>query len=368
MERRVRDARVTPLPKAGGLTAAWVLVTLVSLLAAAPDPELQGAGTQPVGTRGTETDRASDRPEIPLGLDLYLPVPEDNPLSPRRVALGRTLFFDPILSRDQSRACAGCHDPERAFTDGRALSVGVFGRVGTRSVPTLVNRAYGRSFFWDGRTSSLEDQVLQPIQDPKEMDMALSDVVVRLRRDRVYSGRFQAQFGRIPTHVDLANALASYVRTILSGDAPIDRYMNGERNALSTQARDGLRIFRGRGNCTACHIGPTFTDERFHNTGVAWRDGELLDQGRYMVTGKEDDRGAFKTPTLREVAQTAPYMHDGSLATLEDVIELYDRGGNPNPYLDSELRPLKLTSEEKQTLITFLHALSGRVQEGIPTH
>ncbi len=368
MERRARDARVTSLPTAGGLTAAWVLVTLVSLLGASPDPELQGAGTQPVGTRGTETDRASDRPEIPLGLDLYLPVPEDNPLSPERVALGRTLFFDPILSRDQSRACAGCHDPERAFTDGRALSVGVFGRVGTRSVPTLVNRAYGRSFFWDGRTSSLEDQVLQPIQDPKEMDMALSDVVVRLRRDRVYSGRFQAQFGRIPTHVDLANALASYVRTILSGDAPIDRYMNGERNALSTQARDGLRIFRGRGNCTACHIGPTFTDERFHNTGVAWRDGELLDQGRYMVTGKEDDRGAFKTPTLREVAQTAPYMHDGSLATLEDVIELYDRGGNPNPYLDSELRPLKLTSEEKQTLITFLHALSGRVQEGIPTH
>ena len=139
MERRVRDARVTPLPTAGGLTAACVLVTLVSLLGASPDPELQGVGTQPVGTPGTETDRASDRPEIPLGLDLYLPVPEDNSLSPERVALGRTLFFDPSLSRDQRLACADCHDPERAFTDGRALSVGVFGRVGTRSVPTLVN-------------------------------------------------------------------------------------------------------------------------------------------------------------------------------------------------------------------------------------
>ena len=367
MERRARDARATSLPTAGGLTAAWVLVTLVSMLGASPDPELQGAGTQPVGTRGTETGRASDRPEIPLGLDLYLPVPEDNPLSPQRVALGRTLFFDPILSRDQRLACAGCHDPARAFTDGRARSVGVFGRVGTRSVPTLVNRAYGRSFFWDGRTSSLEDQVLQPIQDPKEMDMALSDVVVRLRRDRVYSARFQAQFGRIPTHVDLANVLASYVRTILSGDAPIDRYMNGERDALSAQARDGLRIFRGRGNCTACHLGPTFTDERFHNTGVAWQDGELLDQGRYMVTGKEEDRGAFKVPTLREVARTAPYMHDGSLATLEDVVAFYDRGGNPNPYQDAQLRRLHFTPTEKQALITFLHALSGRVQDGIPT-
>ena len=364
MERRTRDALRKPLATAGGLTAAWVLVTLVSLLGASPDPEPQTVEAQPVGTRGTGTGRASDRPEIPLGLDLYLPVPEDNPLSPERVALGRTLFFDPILSRDRRLACAGCHDPERAFTDGRALSVGVFGRVGTRSVPTLVNRAYGRSFFWDGRTSSLEDQVLQPIQDPKEMDMALSDVVVRLRRDRAYSARFQARFGRIPTHVDLAKALASYVRTILSGDAPIDRYVNGDLDALSAQARDGLRIFRRRGNCTACHVGPTFTDERFHNTGVAWQDGELLDPGRYTVTSKEEDRGAFKTPTLREVALTAPYMHDGSIATLEDVVEFYTDGGRQNPFLDRELRPLRLTEDEKTALVAFLRSLAGRVTDG----
>ena len=303
----------------------------------------------------------------PPGVGPVSPGPRGQPPESGDGGAGRALFFDPILSHDRRLACAGCHDPERAFTDGRARSVGVFGRVGTRSVPTLVNRAYGRSFFWDGRTSSLEEQVLQPIQDPKEMDMALSDVVVRLRRDRAYSARFQARFGRIPTHVDLANALASYVRTILSGDAPIDRHMNGELDALSAQARHGLRIFRSKGNCTSCHLGPTFTDERFHNTGVAWQDGELLDQGRYQVTGKEEDRGAFKTPTLREVARTAPYMHAGSLATLEDVIGFYDRGGNPNPYLDAELRPLKLTFEEKQALITFLHALSGRVQDGVPT-
>ncbi|MDA2924697.1 cytochrome-c peroxidase [Acidobacteria bacterium AH-259-L09] len=305
------------------------------------------------------------RPEIPVGLDLYLPVPADNPLTPERVALGRTLFFDPILSRDRSLACAGCHEPERAFTDGRALSVGVFGRVGTRSVPTLVNRAYGSSFFWDGRTSSLEEQVLKPIQDPKELDMTLREVVTRLRRDREYSERFQAVFGRIPTHVDLAAALASYVRTILSGDAPIDRYLAAELDALSEQARDGLHIFQGKARCSTCHVGPTFTDERFHNTGVAWRDGELLDPGRFTVTGKKEDQGAFKTPTLREIAQTAPYMHDGSLATLEEVIEFYNRGGNPNPYLDPELRPLRLTTEEKQALLAFLRALAGNIREGL---
>ena len=305
------------------------------------------------------------RPEIPLGLDLYLPVPEDNPLTREKVALGRKLFHDPILSQDGSLACAGCHDPERAFTDGRAVSVGVFGRVSARSVPTLVNRAYGSSFFWDGRTSSLEEQVLQPIQDPKELDMTLKDLVVRLRRHREYPEAFQATFGRIPTSVDLANALASYVRTILSGDAAIDRYRNGEIDALSDQARQGLRIFQGKANCSACHVGPNFTDERFHNTGVAWRDGELLDPGRFAVTGKEEDRGAFKTPTLRNVERTAPYMHDGSIATLREAIEFYDRGGNANPHRDGQLHPLDLTTDGQEALLAFLNSLSGRVREGM---
>ena len=379
MERPTRNAVVASLATTGLRIVVWVLVTsLVSLSGACADPNTQTVEAQPVGARGTGTGRVSDRPEIPLGLDLYIPVPEGNPLSPETVALGRTLFFDPILSRDLRLACAGCHDPERAFTDGRALSVGVIGRVGTRSVPTLVNRAYGRSFFWDGRTSSLEDQVLLPIQDPMEMDMTLDDVVERLRRDPVYSERFQQRFGRIPTHVDLANALASYLRTILSGDAPIDRYMNGVRDALSTQARDGLRVFRERGNCTACHLGPTFTDERFHNPGVAWKypppppraasadeAGKLVDLGRFAVTGDDEDRGAFKTPTLRDVERTAPYMHDGSLATLADVIDFYDRGGNANPYRDPGIRPLDLSAEEKQALQTFLRSLSGSVSEGM---
>ena len=294
-----------------------------------------------------------------------MPIPEDNPLTLDKVSLGRRLFSDTILSRNRRLACVTCHDPGRAFTDGRPVAVGIFGRTGTRHVPTLVNRGYGRAFFWDGRIPRLDTQVLQPIRDRKEMDLPLGEAVERLRDHDEYPALFQAAFGRAITTDDLGRALASYVRTILTGGSPFDHYMNGERDALSKRALEGLRIFRGKGNCTACHVGPTFTDERFHNTGVAWQDGELLDQGRYQVTGTEDDRGAFKTPTLREVTRTAPYMHDGSLATLADVIEFYDRGGNENPFRDRELRPLSLTAAEKGALLAFLESLSGEIREGL---
>lgn len=311
-------------------------------------------------------ERALWRPAIPAGLDLYMPVPQDNPLTRGKIALGRRLFFERRLSRDGTRACASCHQPDRAFTDGRAVSVGVLGRKGSRSAPTLINRGYGAAFFWDGRAASLEEQVLQPIQNAKEMDTTLKEAVARLKPQRGYRKHFQAAFGREANPEDLARALASYVRTILSGDSPVDRYLNGERDNLTPVARRGLDIFRGKGNCTACHLGPNFTDERFHNTGVAWRDGRWLDPGRYEVTGKEADRGAFKTPTLREIARTAPYMHDGSLATFDEVIEFYNRGGNSNPYLDTELHPLHLSAEEKQALAAVLKALTGNVRDGIP--
>ncbi|MFQ5663795.1 MAG: cytochrome-c peroxidase [Terriglobia bacterium] len=329
---------------------------------------LLGAGILVAAAQSPEP-AAPWRPAIPLGLDLYLPVPEDNPLTPEKVALGRRLFFDPILSRDYTLSCASCHDPRRAFTDDLAVAIGVSGRRGPRNTPTLVNRGYGSVQFLDGRAASLEDQALQPIVNPKELDIAWEEVVLRLKNHSDYSALFQAAFGPEVNAENLARALASYVRTILSGDAPIDRYMDGEREALSELAREGLRLFRGKGNCTACHLGPTFSDEQFHNTGIAWRDGPEgsgLDPGRFAVTGKEEDRGAFKTPTLREIARTGPYMHDGSLASLEEVIEFYDRGGNPNPYFDPELRPLRLRREEKQALLAFLRALSGTIQEGLP--
>jgi len=293
-----------------------------------------------------------------------MPIPENNQLTREKVALGRRLFSDTTLSRDGHLACISCHQPERAFTDGRPVAVGVFGRKGTRNAPTLINRAYGATFFWDGRISSLEVQVLQPIQHPKEMDITVGEVVVRLERDQAYSDLFQAAFGREVNDGDLAKALASYVRTIVSGNAPVDRYGNGDRNALTERQRQGLRLFRGKGSCIVCHVGPLFTDERFHNTGVAWRDGRLLDQGRFAVTNEDEDHGAFKTPTLREVARTAPYMHDGSITTLEEVLEFYDRGGNNNPYLDPILRPLNLNAAEKRALLAFLHALSGEIREG----
>jgi cytochrome c peroxidase len=272
-----------------------------------------------------------------------MPVPEDNPLTIERLERGRELFFDTRLSRDGTIACASCHDPARAFTDGRAVAVGVSGRIGRRSAPTLVNRGYGRAFFWDGRAPSLEAQVLQPIQDRNEMDMTLGEVTARVGMSAD----------------EISRALASFVRSIVSGNSPFDRFIDGDRTALTSEQQAGLQLFRGKANCTACHVGPTFTDERFHNTGVAWREGQFLDEGRFTVTGRIDDRGAFKTATLREISRTAPYMHDGSLATLADVVEYYDRGGNTAPGLDAELHPLHLTDAERASLVAFLGALNG---------
>jgi cytochrome c peroxidase len=285
---------------------------------------------------------------IPLGLDLYLPVPEANPIAPDKVALGQRLFFDRRLSRDGSVACATCHNPNRAFSTSLPVATGVGGRPGHRNAPALINRGYGRTFFWDGRALSLEAQVLQPIQDPNEMDLTLEEASARVKLDAS----------------EISQALASYVRTILSGNSPYDRFINGDRTALSAEQKMGLQIFREKGNCTACHFGPNFTDEQFHNTGVAWSEGRFTDEGRFAVSGTLRDHGAFRTPTLREIARSAPYMHDGSMSTLEVVIDFYSEGGRQNPFLDSEIGPRNFTVEEKQALIAFLQSLNGRVLAG----
>jgi len=287
--------------------------------------------------------------KAPLGLDLHLPVPEGNPLTREKIALGRKLFFDKRLSRDGTVACATCHDPARAFSDGRPVPTGMNAIRGARNAPALINRGYGRHFFWDGRAPTLELQVVQPIRNPTEL--GLTDEEVERRTGR--------------TVAEVTAALASYVRTIRSGDSRFDRYTAGERNALTPLEKSGLDVFRGRGGCATCHLGPSLTDEQFHNTGVAWHDGRLLDPGRFNVTGAPRDRGAFKTPTLREVARTAPYMHDGSLATLEAVVDFYSEGGRANPFLDPEMRPRDFTIEEKRALVAFLRALTGRVREGL---
>ena len=276
----------------------------------------------------------------PLGLDLYMPVPDANPLTPAKIALGRKLFFDKRLSLDGTLACASCHDPKLAFSDGRKVARGIGGAEGTRSAPAIVNRGYGKTFFWDGRAKSLEQQALEPILNPKELGMTEAEVERRIGLKIA----------------DVTSALASYVRTIRSGNSRFDRYAAGDQHALSDLEKAGLAVFRGKARCTTCHAGPNFTDENFHNTGIAWQDGKLADQGA--------GEGKFKVPTLREVARTAPYMHDGSLATLEDVVDYYDRGGNMNPGLDEDLRPLHLSPEEKRALVAFLRSLSGSIREG----
>jgi cytochrome c peroxidase len=288
-----------------------------------------------------------------------MPMPDSNPVSAEKVARGRELFFDTRLSRDRSRACASCHRPDRGFADARPRAVGVFNRTGRRNAPALINRGYGRAFFWDARSTSLEAQVLAPIIDPNEMDLSLEEASARVA---------------MPVDA-ISQALASYVRSILSGNSRFDRFVNGDRRALSDREQQGLQLFRGKGNCTACHVGPNFTDERTHNTGVAWQPlgpsgatrATTADGSRPPLSTPRDDGagdGSFKTPTLREIERTAPYMHDGSLRTLEEVVEFYDRGGQPNPHLDVEIRPLKLAPAEKRTLIAFLRTLSGELQEG----
>jgi len=304
-------------------------------------------------------------PGRPRLMSAVLPVgvPADNPPTDEKAALGKRLFFDTILSNDRTVSCATCHDPERAFADTRALAVGIGGRVGKRHSPALINRAFGRAHFWDGRAIGLEAQAVQPISDRNEMDLPLEDAVARLAGDRSYRDAFQAVFGQPVSAEDLGRALATYMRTIRSMDSPYDRFIAGAADAMTADQQQGLQLFRGKARCIFCHAEPLFTDEQFQNTGVAWQAESTTykDDGRFMVSNQPRDRGKFKTPTLREIARTAPYMHDGSLATLEAVVDFYDQGGRPNQNLFPLLRPIGLTPVEKQQLVKFLEALSGTV-------
>jgi len=275
----------------------------------------------------------------------------------RAAELGRRLFFDPVLSADRSVSCASCHAPEKGFADSQSFSSGVGGRKTTRNAPTILNRAYGKSFFWDGRAATLEAQVLEPIENPLEMALALDEALVRLEEEPGYRVAF-GEIGGAPTRAALARALAAFVRAQVLGDSPVDRFRaRGEFDALDDAERAGLWFYESRGGCWRCHSGPNFTDELFHATGVGSQGGEP-EPGRAAVTGDPAERGAFKTPTLRGVALTAPYMHDGSLATLEEVVAFYRQGGRPSTNLDARIAPLDMTDEDAANLVAFLRALS----------
>lgn len=310
---------------------------------------LRGAGDGPLPGYSLTT--------IPRGLPKERPTPKDNPLTEAKVQLGRQLFFDPILSADGTVSCSSCHDPAYAFSDRKKLSEGLKAQRTARHAPTLWNRAYGSAFFWDGRAMTLEEQALMPIASPNEMGSSVALAIERLRKHDTYPKRFREAFGEEVSAASLARALASYERVLLTGDTRADRFRTGDAGALTDLERHGLWLYESRSGCWKCHPPPHYTDDAFHNTGVGWG-SEPLDQGRYMTTHREADKGKFKTATLRALLQRGPYMHDGSLQTLEDVVAFYNRGGNKNPNLDSEIKPLGLTPEEVKALVAYLKTLS----------
>ncbi len=275
--------------------------------------------------------------------------------------LGRLLFEDPILSSDQSISCASCHLPAFAFADTSAVSLGVGGQKGTRNTPAITNMSARSAFFWDGRAGTLEQQVVQPIENPVEMNLPLPIALERLRQNARYRGFFQTIYGRQPDTLTLADALASFVRTLETGNTPFDRWMRGNETAMSESAVRGRQIFMKKGKCFDCHFSPDFTGDEFRNIGLF--DGKTRqDAGRFAITKDSADLGKFKVPGLRNVAVTAPYFHDGSFRTLREVIDYYDQPDQFVPHglnRDSLLaKPLGLTEQDKQDLEAFMHALT----------
>jgi cytochrome c peroxidase len=301
-------------------------------------------------------------PTAPLGIDLKLTDLPDPP-TPERVRLGRWLFYDKRLSADGTIACASCHRPEHAFSEPTPVSTGIRGQKGGRKAPSFVNQAVAVSpnVFWDGRATSLEEQALGPMANPIEMGHTHAAILQTLKASG-YAPYFKQAFGTEEiTNGRMAKAIADYERTRLSGNSSWDRWKGGDESAVTSEVKDGDALFFGRAGCNQCHIGANFTSGTFHNLGVGWdpKTGTFKDEGRFAVTKDDADRGAFKTPTLRDVSLHAPYMHDGSVPTLRAVVELYNQGGISNPHLDARIKPLKLTDDQIDALVKFMEALEG---------
>ena len=322
-------------------------------------------------------------PVVPAGLPAITGyIPAANPLTKGKVELGKQLYFDARISLDGTVSCATCHNPARGWTDGLKTSTGIDGQVGGRNAPTVLNTVYGRTMFWDGRAATLEAQSQGPPQNPIEMGkQTYKQIVDRLRAIPGYKDQFAKVFGTDVTLDGIAKAIASFERVAaLTGNSPYDKYSAGELTALNEAEKRGMVLFGlkphiddesdikatlKKADCTTCHNGSNFTDENFHNLGIGWdaSKNKFADNGRIEIDaiGAKNvaDLGAFKTPTVRDIARTAPYMHDGSLKTLEEVVDHYDKGGTPNGALDKDMKKLNLTATEKADLVAFMKALTG---------
>lgn len=335
--------------------------------------------------------------ELPLGLaagtsQIY--IPKDNPLTRAKIELGRQLYFDPRLSADGKISCATCHAPDSGWAKQTRFGVGIGGLTGGRNSPTSYNRLLSKEQFWDGRADSLEDQAIGPIANPIEMGFTHDECVGDLKKIPGYVLQFEKIFPDEGINIKtVGKAIAAFERVIITGPSPADYYeplvsfqkafkteladlesfkadspdeyeqyqamkKASDAHPISDSAKRGRDLFFGKANCTACHVGANFSDEKYHNLGVGM-DAAKPDLGRYEVTKKDADRGAFKTPTIRNVAQTAPYMHDGSQQTLEEVVEWYDKGGHANPHLSDKMKKLNLTAQENKDLVEYMKALTG---------
>ena len=379
-------------------TTALICLTAIAgeSLGAAATPATAPHGAMPMQEQQQLLDQLTAGHATPPGLDpvawASIYTPAGNGLTADRIALGRKLYFDTRLSKDGTLACATCHDVSRGFTDHRSVSEGIGDHLGKRSAPTTMNAALFQSQFWDGRAASLEEQAKLPILNPIEMGHPdAASAMAGIGTDPAYEQLFRKAYGHAPNYDDLGRAIASFERTLIFLDAPFDRFAGGDSKALSPAAQRGLALFNGKARCVSCHMmnssNPIGTDNLFHNIGVSARkqnfealaaqaqsvlkdgkDTEALDKlaiqtdmselGRFLVTKKREDIGAFKTEQIRNVALTAPYMHDGSLKTLWDVVDHYNKGGETNAYLDGGIEPLNLSENEIDDVVAFLFSLT----------
>jgi len=393
-----RDSAHTLAVASGGLAAVAAFFAGASMPAAAAP---HGAMDMQAQQQMVQSLLAGTNPLNPSGVDAAIwvryAVPADNGLTPARIALGRKLYFDMRLSADGTVACATCHDASRGFSDRRNVAEGIRDQLGKRRTPTVMNAALFQSQFWDGRAPRLEDQAKLPIVNPIEMGQPSgAAAIAAIASDPQYVQMFKAAYGHAPNYADLGRAIASYERTLIFLDSPFDRWQAGDESAISEQAKRGFALFNGAARCASCHMingsNPLGTDNRFHNVGVSARhqnfealarqalailaraqgaagtaaidklalSTDMSELGRFMVTKNRSDIGAFKTEQLRNVGITAPYMHDGSMQTLWDVMDHYNKGGEENPFLDGGIEPLALSEAQIDDVVAFLFTLTDR--------